>query len=85
MAKTSEFLILHARVSNIFRFLEKLASLLSRKQMNIRHLVVDEAPIAGEFLIVLSLQDETEKLVWLIKQIEKSPDLIDLHSSKEDL
>ncbi len=74
----SQTIILTAKTVNVLRVLQKLTSFLSRRNLLIQEMSIKEGEGAGESTIRLTLQTGQEQIHWLVNQMQKCVDLIDL-------
>ncbi len=70
--------VITARAENVLRVVQKLTSLMSRKRLKIRDMQIKEASLPGESYLVLTLQEDAAQIQWLVKQMRKCIDLLDL-------
>jgi len=70
--------VITAKAENVLRVLQKLASLMTRKQLTAAEMNVMESPVRLESFLTLTLQAQEKDVEWLMKQLANFVDLFDL-------
>ncbi len=70
--------VITAKAENVLRVLQKLASLMTRKQLTATEINVTESPVRLESFLMLTLQAQENDIEWLMKQLANFVDLFDL-------
>ena len=70
--------VITAKAENVLRVLQKLASLMTRKQLTAAEMNISESGARPESLLMLTLQAQEKDVEWLMKQLANFVDLFDL-------
>lgn len=70
--------VITAKAENVLRVLQKLASLMTRKQLTAAEMNVTESFLRAESVLTLTLQAQEKDVEWLMKQLANFVDLFDL-------
>lgn len=84
----SHTFVITAKVENGLRVLQKIASLMTRKQLTAIEINIAQSSHPLESFLTLTLQAKEKDIEWLMNQLKNFFDLFDLSifkSKKEDL
>ena len=70
--------VITAKAENVLRVLQRLTSLMTRKQLKAVEMHFAESSVQQESLLTLTLHAQEKDVEWLMKQLGNFVDLFDL-------